>query len=56
MTDAKRHAALGWRHYPIKPDAVGGFAENLNVIQSILGTICYEWTKQGNAFWIRSSA
>lgn len=43
----------GWVRYPLWPDHVGNFVENLDIIQSLCGSSIYEWKKQGGRFYVR---
>jgi hypothetical protein len=45
----------GWRYYPIEPDAVGNFTEQLDLIGVLVGAMTYEWMLDpgGERFYVR---
>ena len=49
----RRLERAGWSRYPLGPDVNGGFREDLNLIQALVGSALYEWQRVGGHFWVR---
>lgn len=56
MDGQKKHLRGGWSVYPIAPNAVGNFVEDLGVIASLLGSILYITKLRDGVYYIRRFA